>query len=687
MTLIISSQLKEIKGIRILLLEGKRPMNKGWTLNPEYYERQEDGSWKHKETGEVYKVQEQVFYNEPGNFGLDDPQVEKIIESGWNAGFLTGSGGVEVLDIDSKELYDWAIKNLPNTYMVKTGSEEEHYHLYYKRKGTNQKIILDKENKHFGEWMASGQQVVMAGSIHPITKKEYIVINDVPISEISEDDIDLLKENFTEQGKTFVVQSPDWSMYVDLSGIEITPFVNLSSMKKYRDEYFGSHPIHGSKTGMNFFVNLNKNLWHCYRHDSGGDALSLIAMLEGICSCEDFTKNGKKLRGNDFKKTLDVLKDKYHLEIKNKNQKQNEPIHPQFEIKVISAKELMAMDIPVPSWIVKNLIPEEGLVVIAGKTASMKSFLSTTMGLCSIFGLNFLGKFETKKGLWLYIDEENPLRITKDRTEKILYGLGVDAPEDFKYICHSGIKLDVDEHFKVLEEIIQRYKPVVIVLDSLVRFLLNADENSAAEISAVFSKLRRLTFLYKTTFVIIHHLRKGAKDRKDEDQDERVRGSTDIVNAVDCLLIISRKDKNSPYINIKQEKNRFDREIDPFVILVKQDDERKGVSFEVTSSVAQEQSVSSKAANQILEWLSSEKKWEDVNNKIFKTAEVIDRFDCIFNQKPERNRKIILEALMTLIVKERLEKCESKGYYKFIELIEFDVSKEDIEKGDDKDDE
>jgi phenylalanyl-tRNA synthetase beta subunit len=217
MGIIISNQLKELKGIRILLLEGKRPVSKGWTLNPEFYERQEDSSWKHKETGELFKIQGEVFYDEPGNLPLEDQEVNKIIESNWNAGLLTGSGGVEVLDADSKELFDWACSNLPPTYTIKTGSEEEHYHFYFKRKGENQKIILEKENKHFGEWMASGQQVVMAGSIHPQTKREYAIFKDLPIAEISEDDIDSIKENFTDQGRTFVVQSPDWSMYKDVS--------------------------------------------------------------------------------------------------------------------------------------------------------------------------------------------------------------------------------------------------------------------------------------------------------------------------------------------------------------------------------------------------------------------------------------------------------------------------------------
>ena len=675
MKVYIPKQLSEIENTRFIVLEGKRPLPIAWTLNPQYYEQQEDSSWKHKESGEFYKVQGEVYYGDLTNYSFDNEELIKSINSEWNIGFLTGSGEVEVLDIDKKELKDWAVENLPLTFVIKTGGDEEHEHWYYKRKGENQKILLEKVGVHYGEWMAAGQQVVLCGSEHPKTKKEYTILNDLPIAEITEEHIELLKENFTDAGTKTTFVSPDWSRYKDLSGIKIESLLSyLPQLKKYGNEFYGSHPTHGSTTGMNFFINIPKNLWHCFRHDSGGDALALIAVLDGTCSCEDFKKGGKKLRGEDFKKALQIAKDKYHFEIKNKEDyTEVKKIRSNFEIKVVSAKELSNMDIPLPSWIVENLVPEEGLAIIAGKTGSMKSFLSTTMGVCSIYGKDFLGKFKTTKGTWLYFDEENPLRLTKDRNEKILEGLQLEAPEDFKYVCHSGIKLDNEEHLQVLEEIIDRYKPLVVVFDSLVRFLSHTDENNAGEISNIFTKLRRLSTIYKTTFLIIHHMRKSSKEKGHEDQDERVRGSIDIVNAVDCLLLISRKDKSSPFINVKQEKNRFDKEIEPFVVLIKQSEDKKGVSFEVTANTEQELSIADKAAAEILNWLREEKEWEDKNNKVFKTSEVIERFDGIFNKKFDRNRKIINEALNMLNIRERIKRTETKGYYLFVDTIEFEI--------------
>jgi hypothetical protein len=49
----------------------------------------------------------------------------------------------------------------------------------------------------------------------------------------------------------------------------------------------GSHPVHGSSTGSNFHINTRDNLWHCFRCESGGSALELYAVVEGIIDCGD----------------------------------------------------------------------------------------------------------------------------------------------------------------------------------------------------------------------------------------------------------------------------------------------------------------------------------------------------------------------------------------------------------------
>ena len=60
----------------------------------------------------------------------------------------------------------------------------------------------------------------------------------------------------------------------------------LPGLKPRGNKLVGSHPIHGSTTGMNFEIDLSKNVWYCFRHASGGGCRELIAILNGIVECK-----------------------------------------------------------------------------------------------------------------------------------------------------------------------------------------------------------------------------------------------------------------------------------------------------------------------------------------------------------------------------------------------------------------
>ena len=79
--------------------------------------------------------------------------------------------------------------------------------------------------------------------------------------------------------------------------------------QKSDQEWHGAHPIHGSSTGANLDVNLAKGLWHCWRHGTGGDALSLIAVCAGLIACEDLQPGC--LDGVLFPQVLDIARTQF----------------------------------------------------------------------------------------------------------------------------------------------------------------------------------------------------------------------------------------------------------------------------------------------------------------------------------------------------------------------------------------
>jgi len=71
-------------------------------------------------------------------------------------------------------------------------------------------------------------------------------------------------------------------------GISMSDVLTLpSDARKVSDGYLIEHPLHGATGGGNLFVNTTLDLWCCYRHGTGGDPLTWIAVREGYVSCED----------------------------------------------------------------------------------------------------------------------------------------------------------------------------------------------------------------------------------------------------------------------------------------------------------------------------------------------------------------------------------------------------------------
>lgn len=72
-------------------------------------------------------------------------------------------------------------------------------------------------------------------------------------------------------------------------------------------EIRGAHPFHGSTTGNNYAINVQKNTWICRRdgHNSGGGPLELFAVREGIIRCEDA---GRGCLDGKWREVADALK-------------------------------------------------------------------------------------------------------------------------------------------------------------------------------------------------------------------------------------------------------------------------------------------------------------------------------------------------------------------------------------------
>ena len=142
-------------------------------------------------------------WQEDANVPYDNIMLKNHIKNGGNYGVLCGKENLAVIDVEnySEELKIKIERELPKTLTIKTGSGGFHY--YYIIEDLEKKIIMiDDNEKHWGEVQFTGSQVVGAGSIHP-NGNEYKQINNELIARIDKKTLLECIKPFCKTGQSF----------------------------------------------------------------------------------------------------------------------------------------------------------------------------------------------------------------------------------------------------------------------------------------------------------------------------------------------------------------------------------------------------------------------------------------------------------------------------------------------------
>jgi len=487
----------------------------------------------------------EMAWESKNNYPATSLDIGKWLAGGGNYGIVCGYGDLAVIDCDVPEVEQAVERELPKTFTVKTGSGKKHF--YFLCPDLPAPIRLSKEHSgDMGDVRWKGQQVVAPGSTHPSGGK-YEVINDVPIAAVKAEQIRFaLRDLLPPQEQPVANEYPE----IPLNVKDVIPLAGLKWCPS-RGEYQGAHPLHGSEGGMNFTVNVDKNVWHCFRCGSGGSALHWVAVEKGILGCGECQRGA--LRGEKFFKALEVagLADKVKLLL---------PDGMKIEEAAGLIKEYEHWK---ASWLVEGLIPEGALVFEVGKRASFKSWLVSDM-ICAVAeGRDWLGHKTTKTNVMI-IDAENSPPLLADRLRKVGAGKGV--------YYYSGDMFRFEQHTDKLIAECKRLDVKLVAVDTF-RRAHSADENDAAAISALF---REYLFRFKLagiTLVLLYHLRKDQAGGDNQDDDDKIRGSSEFANLADITIHHTRK-STAMIVRIKQTKNRFGQEAAPFFVNVKIDDEK-----------------------------------------------------------------------------------------------------------------
>ena len=211
----------------------------------------------------------------------------------------------------------------------KIGYAKGGIHKYYSVEDVHpKKVILSMpDGRHLGEIQAEGQYVVGPGSIHPNGNRYFVENECCGIALTNYED---LVERFRRAGvivsniigKSESLSSTEKSplsefdrvfgnptgLKIDNMDFYITDVWDISNFIKVGSDYLGPSPVHGSTSGRNLSVNKDKNLWHCFRCNSGGGPIAALAVDMHLIDCCE-AKPGK-VRGELFKKVVQEAKKK-----------------------------------------------------------------------------------------------------------------------------------------------------------------------------------------------------------------------------------------------------------------------------------------------------------------------------------------------------------------------------------------
>lgn len=236
-------------------------------------------------------------------------------------------------------------------------------------------------------------------------------------------------------------------------------------------------------------------------------------------------------------------------------------------------RHLDAIEFPPQKWLIKHLIPCQGVVILASASGEKKTWIALEMAKSISMGINFLNseEFPTEKGNVLYIDQE----MSQVELQRRGRQLGFKKMENqFWIISNSDLNLNSkadedpeEDTARQLNSFIRRYKIRVVFIDTFRAVAGGLKEDKAEEVRAFFNKFKALKD-EGVTLVFLDHCRKPLRFEGKAPKKEQLFASQDKVASVEVLLMI-KSDESSEEIQVHMKKNRLCVELKPFTILMK----------------------------------------------------------------------------------------------------------------------
>jgi hypothetical protein len=199
--------------------------------------------------------------------------------------------------------------------------------------------------------------------------------------------------------------------------------------------------------------------------------------------------------------------------------------------------------IPAPTPLVDGLLFTPGLSFVYAAPKVGKSFFELDLALCVATGWPFMGR-EVRQGGALYVVAEGQGGIG-ERVGAWCEARNTDDIDAAAFLT-MAINLSIEMEFAQLEALVAERKPALVVIDTLARCALGAEENSAKDMGIVVGALDRLRDAADCHVSVVHHAGK--------DQARGLRGTTALRGAADTVISLTG-DARAIEIRVEDQKD------------------------------------------------------------------------------------------------------------------------------------
>ena len=206
---------------------------------------------------------------------------------------------------------------------------------------------------------------------------------------------------------------------------------------------------------------------------------------------------------------------------------------------------------------IKKILPRCGVAALYGASETYKSFVALNIALCVALGRPWAGR-RVCAGTVVYVASEAPTGLRKRKTGYTTAG-GETYPLTFLStlsVSPPTSERDASDRDKLIADIeaaLGDVKPALIVIDTLIKSIGNADENSVGMI-AFANNCGAISHHFGCLVLAVHHVGLGA------DNQQRMRGHSSFRGGVDAQILCERPADSKFVTKLTVQKQKEDED-------------------------------------------------------------------------------------------------------------------------------